>query len=478
MSVKRGLVALLSFWSLGCATRTREPNRNDDAPASRWHYEIAVDEALGMLDAKVCFEGVMPRELRPGMDEAASRLRHARWLGPGAVRRLPVESGRIQIGRDERDGCVGYAVSLAEGGSLHAAVRRVGSDVVASPNAWLWRPERRTIDATATLRLQLPPGLSALLPWPVEGERRQLDASAFRFDSYAAIGRFDVVRSEVDGVAIEAALLDGTLAIGADAALAWLRGAVRVAAGSDGKFPAQRLSALVVPAGDHEEPVPFGMVARGGEPSVLLLVSETAREAALASDWVLPHELSHLLLPFVEREQAWLSEGFATYYQEVLRVRAGVLSEREGMQSLASSLRDAAAGDGDASVPAESARMHATQRYRKVYWGGAAFWLAADVELRRRTQGHRTLDALLHTLRAEGGHDVWTADALIARLDALAGSPVFSQGRDDALARPFPTFEPTLEALGVRGSADAIELDDAAPLAEIRRALLAPPSKH
>ncbi|MCK6549944.1 hypothetical protein L6R52_29190, partial [Myxococcota bacterium] len=73
-------------------------------------------------------------------------------------------------------------------------------------------------------------------------------------------------------------------------------------------------------------PVDFGLVLRGGGPSVTFFVGDEADDASLVGEWVAVHELSHLSMPFVERDAAWLSEGFATYYQNVLRARAGLMS--------------------------------------------------------------------------------------------------------------------------------------------------------
>ncbi len=457
----------------GCALIARRTQRSRDTAASSWHYVIALDASLAQLDARVCFDGAVPSELRAGKDEAAGRLRYARWLGPGPVRRLPVAHGRIQLPPGERGGCISYGVSLGENGSFEAAVRRVGQDLLASPNVWLWRPERRTRASQATLALALPPGMTALLPWPAHDGRRLLDADAFRFDSYAAFGRFRRITGRAHGVELEAARLEGALALDDGALLRWLARGVKTVTESEGRFPADRLSALIVPVGAGAEPVPFGMVARGGGASLLLLVSADADEQALGRDWVLPHELSHLLLPFIEREAAWLSEGFATYYQELLRARAGIISEREALLHITEALRDAAR-EGGASLLEESARMHLTQRYRKVYWGGAAYWLNVDVALRQRSRGQATLDGVLSRLRAQGSmEEPWRAPALIARLDALAGAPVFSQELRALSARPFPPFEATLDALGVRGSGRTFTLDDAAPLAALRHTLFA-----
>ncbi|HEX5658022.1 MAG TPA: hypothetical protein VFX59_12540 [Polyangiales bacterium] len=436
MPLKRWLLLALL---VACRTST---GATTDAPATSWHYEVRVDPALTRLEAKVCFQGVVPNELRAGKDEAAGNLLYARWLGPGARRKLPIAHGRIQLLSDTRDGCLEYAVSLGESGSLDVAMRRVGRDVLASPNAWLWRPERRAIDATATMELRLPPGISAVLPWPRTKNLRTLDPEAFRFDSYAAFGHFTTHLERVGEVELEYAILDGPL--GAEV-LPWLKSSIRVATLSDGAFPRDRMQAIVVPSSASSEPVQFGMVARGGSASVLLIVSADAEPQALLRDWVLPHELSHLLLPYVEREHAWLSEGFATYYQEVLLARAGLASPEEALRRLSTSLRSVSAQAGTTPLVEECARLELTRDYRKVYWGGAAYWLNIDVALRRRGLA---LDVLLTQLRTQpNARELWTARQLIEQLDALSNTQLFSTGFDDAARLPFPPFEEALKEL-------------------------------
>ncbi|MET0343039.1 MAG: hypothetical protein ABW252_18675 [Polyangiales bacterium] len=462
----------LALLLLGCAQAKRASHR--DTPATSWRYEVTLDASLARMDVTVCFDGPAPAELRAGRDEAAIRLLHARWVRPGPARKLRVVRGRIALEGAAADGCVAYAVRLTEGGSLRAAVRRVGRDLLASPSVWLWRPEHRAKGARATMTLRLPEGVSALLPWPDDRGVRVLEADAFRFESYAAFGHFAPVHAHHAGVRLELGVLDGALGVGHDALLAWLREAIDVAS-LGGRFPRARMATIVVPAEEAAEPVPFGMVARGGEASLLLLVSRSATAAALRRDWVLPHELSHLLLPFVEREHAWISEGFASYQQEVLRARAGLLSEREALQHIVDGLAAARAEERAPSLVDASARMDASWAFARVYWGGAALFFKADVALRARTHGHHTLDALTALLRAEPDADlVWDPRALLARLDALSGTDVFAEALREAEARALPDLDETLRRLGVRVVAGEVTLDDAAEWAELRRAVFAP----
>jgi hypothetical protein len=468
----------LALWLALCTAcaaspHARKPERPRTRLPERFHYEIRLSDDLARIDASVCFDGETPKELRPGKDVAASRLRYARFRSPGPVHRLEVIGGRIQLDSDALDACIEYGIDLSEGGPLEASVRRVGRDRLASPNVWLYRPERRAKHVHAELTLHLPPGIQASLPWPQRGARYVLGSDAFRFDSYAAFGRFTPLHIEHRGVEVEVAALDGPLRLDAASTERWVRGVIDLASGMDGQFPTSRAQILLVPAGAYAQPVVFGMVARGGAGSILLFVSSEADETALAGDWVLPHELSHLFLPFVRRQHAWLPEGLATYYQEVLRARAGVVSELDTLRDLAAALASAEQQGTGRTLAEESTAMYETAAFRAVYWGGAAYFLMADVELRRRSEGAVSLDSVLHALRTSPRREEkFTDRTLLAHMDELAGMDVFVPLAEAALSRPFPDYAPLLEALGVDRQG-GLQLDDTAPLAAIRRGIFA-----
>lgn len=477
-SAMRVWTLVLGLWTLvpqllGCAASASSalPRAESSEAALRWHYDVHVNADLRSLDATICFEGATPRELRAGKDEAAPRLLQARWISPGPVRPLAIKRGRIQLGRAAPNGCVAYQIDLREGGSLGAAVRRVGSSVLASPNVWLWRPERRAQGARATLKLALKGGVNASLPWPVarDGARFELDANAFAFDSHAAFGKLGLVTGEHLGVPFEAAALDASLTPDSSTIAKWMKRAVELASLGPGGFPASRMHVILLPAATEGEPVAFGSVTRGGAGSVLLFVSPRATLVELERDWVLPHELSHLFLPYVSRQHAWFSEGAATYYQEVLRARGGVIAESEALLNIARSTRSAALDGTGRALREESLAMHETYAFRAVYWAGAAFFLMADVAVRRGTQGQASLDSVLSSLRADGPADLGESlDELLMRMDRHVGEPIFKPLAEVCLARPFPDLEPVLRELGVVGDGDDVSISASATLAEIR----------
>lgn len=460
--------------SAACRPQTREGSSSSEALPRRFRYTVSVNAELTQLDATVCFDGPSARELRAGKDDAATHLTYARWLSPGSVHRLPVVDGRIQLDPGVDDACVAYGIDLSEDASISGSIRKVGRDLLASPNAWLWRPQRRSADSAATLELKLAEGVRASVPWPKQGKTYQLTGEAFRFDSYAAFGRFEPFVVEHRGARLEVALLDGEVAIDVPAAKRWLARTVEITSGVDGSFPCPRAQILIVPSGSSSEPVLFGTVARGGAGSVMLFMSSTATEEALIGDWVLPHELSHLLLPFVQRDAAWLPEGFATYYQEVLLSRAGVRSEQATLRDLTKALASAREEGTGRNMDDESQAMYSTYAFRAVYWGGAAYFLMADAELRRRSEGKMSLDRVVAKLRERPDRETktWQADELLVELDRLAGLDVFVPLSKASLGRPFPDYEPVLEAMGVRDGGKS--LDDSAPLAKVRRAIFGP----
>jgi hypothetical protein len=63
--------------------------------------------------------------------------------------------------------------------------------------------------------------------------------------------------------------------------------------------------------------------------AVLLYVRKGASLEELRADWTAAHELSHLFHPYLGDDGRWLAEGLASYYQNVLRARSGLLEEAD-----------------------------------------------------------------------------------------------------------------------------------------------------
>ena len=220
----------------------------------------------------------------------------------------------------------------------------------------------------------------------------------------------------------------------------------------------------------------FGYVMRGGGPSVLMRVGRDVGARALAADWTAVHELIHFGIPQLPVEDAWLYEGLAQYYTAVLRARAGAITPAEAWAELLDGFaRGKRAGTGR-TLRDESAAMHTTGAYWRVYWAGAALALRADVELRARAEGAPGLDEGVRDLRAWCGFDAPEVGAgdVMERIESRAGAPVLSRLAAEHLDREaFPETAAMLERLGVRLRAGGTaQLDARAPWADVRRAIM------
>jgi hypothetical protein len=101
--------------------------------------------------------------------------------------------------------------------------------------------------------------------------------------------------------------------------------------------------------------------------------------------------------------------------------------------------------------------------------------LLADVEARKRTGSRRGLEHGVRGVLLVGGiaSEVWSlADTLRVADDAI-GTPVLTPlaERHARKGSPFALFA-LFESLGVRARGDQITLDDTAPLASIRHAII------
>ncbi len=215
-------------------------------------------------------------------------------------------------------------------------------------------------------------------------------------------------------------------------------------------------------------PVPWGQTLRRGDTAVLLYVRRDASLEELRADWTAVHELSHLFHPYLGREGRWLSEGLASYYQNVLRARSGLLPEAEAWRRLdAGFARGRREGRG-ARLDALAGR-DGTMR---IYWSGAAYWLEMDLELRKRG---RSLDTVLRQyaeccLRGTG--EVAPAH-FMAELDRLAGGDGFSRRFERYAALPaFPSLDAAYAALGLQVGGERLRFSDRADAVRLRRAIM------
>lgn len=472
---------LFGLLALGaCGAASTPPDELAEPTLVGVTYTLKVDATLTRANVRACFDGPAPARLI-APSPAAELLVDARSDDGAPLLRGDV----LDVSRLAPGECARWEIDLARAAWGRDVVRR-GGEALVPPGLLLWRPPSAV---PARVHLELPPGMHASAPWldafAVElhgrDEADSREASELSTDALAVPGNLAFVRAEPlrfteSGTDVEVAIFDGSLAVTRDGIERWLRAAVRAVDTFGDGFPVDRLHVVVIPSGPGWRPVAFGLVRRGGGPSVMLLVHDEIPEAALVRDWTATHELSHLAMPRMYEEDRWISEGLATYFQEVLRARGGLISEDDAWAAIASGFERGRVVGSGRTLWREARDMMRTGAFRRVYWAGTAWALEADLALRRR--GH-TLDGLLAASRARWStREVWHGRELLAECDRLLGEPLLLPLAERYGAEEeFPDTDALLRSIGVSFGARDLELDDAAPLAELRRAITAPTTR-
>jgi hypothetical protein len=250
----------------------------------------------------------------------------------------------------------------------------------------------------------------------------------------------------------------------------WLEEAADAALAAYGRFPLPEATVRVEQSPSKaRSPVPWGQTLRRDGVAVLLYVREDASLDELRADWTAVHELSHLFHPYLGNDGRWLSEGLASYYQNVLRARIGLLDEDEAWRLL-----DAGFGRGrneDSGLPlSELGRRH--RGTMRVYWAGAAYWLEADLALRREGSSLDTVLAQYASCCLRGTGEV-APERFAAQLDAIAGNDVFMRlFRRYADSTAFPSLDSAYAALGIEPGADGVRFSARPEAVRLRHAMM------
>jgi hypothetical protein len=353
------------------------------------------------------------------------------------------------------------------------------SSVAVSPTLWMWRPRLLSSDEILA-SFALEDGGQVFVPWQMindDGTYYRLTASPQSGSAVAVFGSFRESVERVAGADLRIVLLGTRDKMELQALIPWVRATAENVAVAYGKFPNPNASVLLIPSTDRswgdDRAVSFGQVTRDGGETIELMINHERPIGEFYTEWTPTHEFSHLMLPYLNRDQRWISEGFAQYYQNVLLARAGQHSAQDAWQKIHAGLER-----GSESAPGLSPNDAASGGTRdtlmKVYWSGASIALMADVELRRRSNGKESLDVVLGQLQrcCLPSASTWSGREFFAKLDQQLDQPLFLDlYRKYADADDFPDAQPILTRLGVSVRDGQVVLDSSAELSDIRDAI-------
>ena len=198
---------------------------------------------------------------------------------------------------------------------------------------------------------------------------------------------------ELDGGTISLVFADGAPGLDRGAVRAWVHLAASALTTYFGHFPIREYGLLVIAQdGDHVgHATTFGFDGS----ATRVHVGRDASEAAYRSDWVLVHEMMHAALPNLPRRALWLQEGNATWLEPVARAQAGTLP-------IASVWTQAFRGMPHGEPAPDELGMDGTKRWGRLYWGGATFWLEAEIAIWEQSHGRKGLIDAMRAVALSG----------------------------------------------------------------------------
>ena len=470
----RDLALPLLFAAAACARPARDPRSTGS-----YSYEVtAPSEGSRVVSVEATFEG--SREGRLALPPSSmSQVKDMEvWSNVGW------KSVARQGGQWLEPLCAGtckvrYSIDLgalaATCGDEIDCAKRVGDATLSPALAWLVHPQPKT-DVPVTVHVRTPNATQFITGMtPADDEASQTYAfRSFDLDegSFSAFGPMRRYRVEVPGKQashIDLSIVGKQKYAMTDLAMkTWVEDAAQAVTGLFGQFPVAHTTLFVVPAKGEDEVV-FGKVLSLAGASVVVVVGDKMPANERHHDWVLVHELFHLGFPTFRGEGRWLGEGLATYYEPILRARAGWTDGNDVYRQFAHNMPRGQSHRG-------SAALAQRDDLDSIYWGGALFCFAADVRIREETHGKKSLDDVLRAGLLRGGDatKVWTVADVVKLGDEVTGTRVLSEMYDRYAARGEKIdLDGLLSQLGIdRRDSGGVDFDERRSLAWVRRDIL------
>jgi hypothetical protein len=422
-------------------------------------YELAPAEPVPrFLDISVRCRGIDVQRFAPA-DRAL-----AEFVSAAGRRAAP----SLEATSDAGGSTLSYRVDLRRMADRYDSIdiaARFGRSLLSPASSFLLEPVPLRVGLP--VRVRVPNARHVALGLRRDGADYVLEAHELKAATYAAFSARELHDIELPGQTLSVALLDGELELEPAVLWRWVETSARAVQGFYAAASDRQLLVVLAPLAGKKG-IAFGKLLPESAPGVVILIGEHTTVRDLYSDWILVHELFHVGSPSYDGEGKWFDEGLATYFEPIIRVRAGLLDERAMWQDF---FRSMPAGLGALTGPG----LEAVAEFGEIYWGGAAFCLLADVEARVRTGSLRGLEhGMRGVLRAGGtASEVWSLNDTLRVADDAIGTPVLTPlaARYAHQGSPF-ALHALFEALGIRSQADQITLDDTAPLAAIRHAII------
>lgn len=178
---------------------------------------------------------------------------------------------------------------------------------------------------------------------------------------------------------------------------------------------------------DRDVPVAFGHTKRGKNQSVHFYVNPSFPLEDFNADWTAQHEISHLSIPFVGRNNSWFAEGFATYLSRQIMIEQGYFTEESFDEMYLSRIGECMKYYGSCTRThvEVSDSLKESYNYGDMYWGSSSFFFTAD-SLLQETHDKKFREVVMLYQNTNRLKDK-SLKELIASLDAIIQDDLFTK---------------------------------------------------
>ena len=430
------------------------------ARAATHQYNIDIDEEISIASVRICFDGKAPDFLTVD----------SKFANRDLVKLPESEQGLIEIqGRYWKtkylpnNACLTYRVNIERHHAKRA--KKTGKQrkniAYIESNTWLWLPEAQSKYDDIKVDFSLPNWASISAPW------HQIDVKSYKFlighqpqdwGYTLLIGDFSQKLYPVSkGHYLNIATLRGLS--NKENIVAWLVDTAKAVERYLGEYPVKQTQIIVIEKAKKKHgPVPWGDFSRGNGYGIRFVIVPSYDIKQFYADWTATHEFSHQLLPKLDYSDIWLSEGLSSYLQYVLMAQSGTLEKDKAWYRIYKGLKRGE--KGTENVSDEKLKYTAERRRRgdragrtmRIYWSGAAYFMNADLQLRKQSNGKVGLNDVLLKLNqcCIPAEKIWTGVELAKKLDELSQSKIFLESYlKVSNSVEFPDYQSTLSELGV-----------------------------
>jgi hypothetical protein len=268
-------------------------------------------------------------------------------------------------------------------------------------------------------------------------------------------------------IEVDVHLAESDLAV--EDVVSWVQRSAQAVTNYYGRFPVSHARVIVTQSSDGGQSIhgtTWGDI-EGVQGLTRIRLGKNVTKSDLTTDWTMTHELVHMALASLPDENHWFEEGLATYVEPLARAQGGQLSVEEVWKEMLD-------GMGKGEPAAGDRGLDQTHTWGRTYWGGALFSLVADVEIRKATANHKSLQDALRAI-VEAWATIDTERPLIAVLqigDHATGATVLEDLYAGWKDKPVTVdLDHIWRELGVQKGPHGITFDDNAALANIRRSM-------